>query len=657
MGACFSASNKLYAEQPMLLAECEATFTWMALTEADIQRLYEVFQKTDRASNEAVSCEDMCRLLAIKRNAFVDLVFQGVTGPYTTRLGFLEFVLMTWMYCSLDIERLYAHIFELFELNKRESIRGEELWDHITALHDGHLGGQLGSYMEKHVYKADLVTASELFGMQLACPIMLLPATTLQKKMRTKIGGEALWLRLTALRMDATFRDLKKLMGKHYHGQQLMPELPADMRASAEEEGADDEGDEAGSPSRKGQTADSTRRRPKRRPSKFERRASRVAAAAGKGKAAADGEEGGSADDGAARRGLPLPSAKLADGAEVAGADIPPPTTTSSSSSSATDLSSRVPRRRPSRRHSRRHSELKLRRPSQRRSSKYGIAPELLAAAEADAATAAAAAAATGSITPGAMRRASRGMAIARRMSRRASSRVAAESLTALAESTLTESSSAAAPPRMRKRSRSVYEGRNAARRRLSRRMSVRKSDTAEAIDIEAMAAAVRGSAVKVDEAPRDRRRSSVMALPTLPAGVPSVPAAASPSHSSGVGARRASPMRRRHSRASSSLRELKEEPSSFVSEAVSGSAGYSASVLASSGAIDDGTIERQMERATRMEQLQRRKSAALAGSAVRRRSSRVSSLRRRSKALGTMDVSSLSKMPSLRGRMGGAAS
>lgn len=177
----------------------------LLLYKYQVDKLFGIFKQLDLDGGGEVSLSEFCATMEIEPTRFTDLVFKLIDRSRKRSFDFEEFVIFCYFFLTLDLNKLNAFAFEMFDINNNGHLDRDEvnmmaevLWGN-ERFHANKIGAMLET-MEYNI-EGDISKSSFLRFIK-KFPLILQPAFTIQRNLRVKILGERFWSVVSAQRIE-----------------------------------------------------------------------------------------------------------------------------------------------------------------------------------------------------------------------------------------------------------------------------------------------------------------------------------------------------------------------------------------------------------------------------------------------------------------------
>jgi Ca2+-binding EF-hand superfamily protein len=99
----------------------------LMLYKYQVDKLYAVFKHLDLDGGGEVSISEFCANMEIEPTKFTDLVFKLIDRSGTKNFDFEEFLVFCYYYLTLDMAKLNAFAFDMFDVNSNGHLDRDEV--------------------------------------------------------------------------------------------------------------------------------------------------------------------------------------------------------------------------------------------------------------------------------------------------------------------------------------------------------------------------------------------------------------------------------------------------------------------------------------------------------------------------------------------------
>ena len=188
----------------------------LQIEDKDVRKVYKKFEKTDKDGGGEVGIDEFFDCFHLTWSTFGERVFMIMEVSGDHKLGFDEFFVGLYNYCTCTHSGLVRFAFDMFDVDHSGSISRAEVRQ-LYRLLKGKSGTQVGQRRKKGKKKSTHQEADELMNKidkdgdgeitfeefekyEKKLSSLLYPAFNLQREMRKNIIGDGFWLKATEQR-------------------------------------------------------------------------------------------------------------------------------------------------------------------------------------------------------------------------------------------------------------------------------------------------------------------------------------------------------------------------------------------------------------------------------------------------------------------------
>lgn len=189
--------QKTYFEEDVWPSVSEL-FEKLCFDEDQLYKLFEVFCFIDEDENKSIDvmkCYDY--IGGPQRTKFTERIYD--VDSKDNKLDFNTFALMTWNYCTLSVASLARMVFEIFDIDFKQSVTKLEVETMFRMLYDCDESDP--KIIQKFPFESDdTITKAKFVEYVNKNRSLIKPAIKYQSHLRKFLGGELMWAQLSSSR-------------------------------------------------------------------------------------------------------------------------------------------------------------------------------------------------------------------------------------------------------------------------------------------------------------------------------------------------------------------------------------------------------------------------------------------------------------------------
>ena len=206
MGLC-SSSKSIYTKYTHL-AQWKGDFDALMVVDADLEKLYKLFQAIDKDGSGEIDLVELMHYLRLTRTKFNKRVFTIFDEDGSGEIDFREFVVALWNYCTMGKSTLTIFAFDLYDTDGSGEIELDEVECMMKevygkAFKTSKVANQLLDKLTItcHLDSGGALSVEKFNFFCTKHPGLLFPAFRFQISLQEKMGGKPFWARAARTRI------------------------------------------------------------------------------------------------------------------------------------------------------------------------------------------------------------------------------------------------------------------------------------------------------------------------------------------------------------------------------------------------------------------------------------------------------------------------
>mmetsp|Transcript_27759 Transcript_27759/g.36387 ORF Transcript_27759/g.36387 Transcript_27759/m.36387 type:complete len:445 (-) Transcript_27759:90-1424(-) len=176
------------------------TFEKLQLSEEEVHHVFLVFGKIMKQDQNFVTQSELLQYLEMDNSKFMSRVFRNFDIGKSKKIGFKDFLIASWNYCTMSHASLVIFAFDTYDTKNHGYINEDDLKDLVSDVFGSHF--ERNAHAVKIFEKLDKMCLEQQdYGINIdqftaftaKHPNMLFPAYAVQNKLREKIVGQKFW--------------------------------------------------------------------------------------------------------------------------------------------------------------------------------------------------------------------------------------------------------------------------------------------------------------------------------------------------------------------------------------------------------------------------------------------------------------------------------
>ena len=187
-----------------LYPEIQETLEILDINYEDGYKLFQTFMDIDRSADGNIDLKEFYDYFKISQTKFSDRVFAVIDLDDTGELGFKEFVVGMWNYCTYDDRHLCRFAFDLFDLDKSGALSVPEVDALVRMMFNVEEADEkIMAHIQEHDSDEDAeIDLDEFLEVVRKYPEIMFPAFHIQEQVRESIFGNKYWFKATEHRRE-----------------------------------------------------------------------------------------------------------------------------------------------------------------------------------------------------------------------------------------------------------------------------------------------------------------------------------------------------------------------------------------------------------------------------------------------------------------------
>jgi Ca2+-binding EF-hand superfamily protein len=192
----------------VVLPEMEETFAILGFDEAQAYRFFKYFIKIDKHCDGSVDLVELYAWLKVKRNKFSDRMFSMIDEDESGQLGFKEFCVGIWNFCTYGDEALCKFAFDLFDIDQGGTLDFDEIDALIRMMFNSDTADEfiMEQIRNQDANNDNQICLAEYLKVVRDHPEVMYPAFHVQEVVRKAMFGTKYWSKMV-LKREKLFGD------------------------------------------------------------------------------------------------------------------------------------------------------------------------------------------------------------------------------------------------------------------------------------------------------------------------------------------------------------------------------------------------------------------------------------------------------------------
>jgi Ca2+-binding EF-hand superfamily protein len=203
----------------VVLPEMKETFAILGFDETEAYKMFKYFIAIDKHCDGTVDLEELYSWLHVKRNKFSDRMFSMIDEDDSGQLGFKEFFVGIWNFCTYSDAALCKFAFDLFDIDQGGTLDFDEIDALIRMMFNAETADEfiMDQIRAQDVNGDNQISLEEYLKVVRDHPEVMYPAFHVQEVVRKAMFGTKYWSRMVLKR--------EKLFGNESTGGNSMTAL------------------------------------------------------------------------------------------------------------------------------------------------------------------------------------------------------------------------------------------------------------------------------------------------------------------------------------------------------------------------------------------------------------------------------------------------